>query len=45
MMNLISLCDGKSSLLEIAEYLKTPIWDLYETVEILVSNKLIEVNK
>ena len=45
MMNLISLCDGNSSLLEIAEYLKTPIWELYETIEILVSHKLIQVNE
>lgn len=45
MMDLISLCDGKSSLLEIAEYLKTPIWDLYEIVETLVSQKLLEVNE
>ncbi len=45
MIDLISLCDGKSSLLEIAEYLKTPIWDLYEIVETLVSQKLLEVNE
>ena len=44
MMNLISLCDGKSSLLEIAEILNVPIWDLYEIIKKLVSQKLINVS-
>ena len=37
----ISLCDGVTSLLEIAERLKVPIWDLYELVEKLKSHDLI----
>lgn len=41
MMNFISLCDGESSLLEIAEKLNVPIWDLYEMVEKLENNNLI----
>lgn len=45
MMDLISLCDGKSSLLEIAECLNTPIWTLYKTIETLLSHKLIKEKK
>ena len=44
MMNFISLCDGESSLLEIAEKLNVPIWDLYEMVEKLENNNLISAN-
>ena len=44
-MNLISLCDGTNSLLDIAETLKTPIWDLYEMIDTLVSHKLLEINE
>ena len=45
MMDLISLCDGERCLLEIAESLNTPIWELYELIEILVGHKLLEVNE
>ena len=41
-LDLISLCDGSNSLLEIADRLETPIWDLYEMIDILVSNNLLE---
>ena len=41
MMNFISLCDGQSSLLEIAENLNVPIWNLYEIVKKLESHNLI----
>ena len=44
MMNFISYCDGKSSLLEIAESLNVPIWDLYDTVDKLHGESLIVVN-
>lgn len=43
MMDLISFCDGTTSLLEIADILKVPIWSLYELVDTLVSHKLLEV--
>ena len=39
--NLLSYCDGKHSLLDIAEKIKLPIWELYEIVEKLVSQDLI----
>ena len=45
MMNCISLCDGQTSLLEIAEYLNLPIWDLYELVDKLESLSLISENE
>ena len=45
MMNLISLCDGESSLLEIAESLKVPIWDLYDIVNKLKNQNLIKANE
>ena len=45
MMDLISLCDGKRFLLEVAEALNTPIWELYELIETLVSHKLLELNE
>jgi aminopeptidase-like protein len=43
MMNFISLCDGKSSLLDIAERLNMPIWDLYDLANKLESHKLISI--
>ena len=44
-MDLLSLCDGKNTLLQIAETLDTPIWDLYELIDKLVENKLLEANE
>ena len=43
-MNFISFCDGQTSLLEIAENLNLPIWELYEIVDILKSQDLINEN-
>ena len=45
MMDLISLCDGENTLLEIAETLNTAIWDLYELIDKLIEHKLLEVNE
>ena len=41
MMDFISLCDGKTLLLDIAERLTVPIWDLYDLVDKLESHNLI----
>ena len=41
-MNFLSLCDGQNSLLEIAEYLNLPIWELYEVADLLKNHELIE---
>ena len=45
MMNFLSLCDGRSSLLEIAEELNVPIWDLYEVTDKLQKHKLIQTDE
>ena len=45
MMDLISLCDGSISLLDIAESLGVPVWDLYDLLDTLVSHKLLEVSE
>tara|TARA_Y100000022_G_scaffold74814_1_gene64434 strand:- start:494 stop:1774 length:1281 start_codon:yes stop_codon:yes gene_type:complete len=45
MMDLISLCDGENTLLQIAETLKTPIWELYELIDKLVEHKLLQANE
>ena len=45
MMDVISLCDGENTLLQIAEILSTPIWELYDLVDKLVENKLLQVNE
>ena len=44
-MDLISLCDGENTLLQIAETLKTPIWELYELIDKLVEHKLLQANE
>jgi len=35
----------KNSLLDIAEILSSPIWELYEIIEILVSHQLLKENE
>lgn len=41
MMNFLSFCDGEHSLIDIAEKINLPAWDLYELIEKLVSHDLI----
>ena len=41
MMHFISFCDGENSLLEIADLMGVPAWDLYEIVSKLKSHNLI----
>ena len=43
LMNLLSYCDGEHSLIDIAEKINLPAWDLYEPIEILISNDLISL--
>lgn len=45
MMNMISYCDGKKSLLEIAEIIGEPVFKLREILKPLISNGLIEVSR
>ena len=40
-LNLLSYCDGKHSLIDIAEKINLPAWDLYELIETLISHDLI----
>jgi len=41
MMNFISYCDGSHSVLEIAEKINVPSWELYDLIEILKNHDLI----
>jgi aminopeptidase-like protein len=41
MMNFLTFCDGEHSLVDIAEKINLPAWDLYELIEKLVSHNLI----
>ena len=45
MMDVISLCDGENTLLQIAETLSTPIWELYDLIDRLVEHKLLQANE
>ena len=45
MMDFISFCDGKNSLLQIAESLNVPIWNLYDVVKKLKNQDLISANE
>lgn len=45
MMDFISLCDGKTSLLQIADRLNVAIWDLYEICEKLEEHNLLNINE
>ena len=45
LMDFLSYCDGKSSLLEIADKCNVPIWSLYPHLEILLKNKVISKKK
>ena len=40
-MNLFSYCDGEHTLVDIAEKINLPAWDLYDSIEILISHDLI----
>lgn len=42
MMNFISYCDGNHDLIEIAEKIKIPVWELYPIVEKLIENDIIQ---
>jgi aminopeptidase-like protein len=44
-MDIISYSDGNSSLIEIAELCKVPIWQLYPIIEQLTHNNLITVHE
>ena len=41
LLDIISYCDGEHSLLDIAEKINVPAWDLYEYVDKLIQHDLI----
>lgn len=43
--NLLVYCDGKHNLLEVAEKINVPIWDLYDLVGQLVEHNLISIKE
>ena len=42
-MDFISWCDGDKNLLEIADKVKIPIWELYNILELMIKHDLIEL--
>jgi len=42
MMDFLSCCDGTRSVLEVAELLNVPAWDLYDIIDLLIKHELIE---
>lgn len=42
MMNLLTWCDGHNTLLDIAEKINLPVWNLYEMAKILQRKRLIK---
>ncbi len=43
MMDVISYCDGKNTVLDIAEKLNVPCWNLYSLIDLLISQKLLKI--
>ena len=41
-INMLTWCDGKNDLIDIAEKLKVPVWELYDVCSILLKNKLVK---
>ena len=44
-MDFVSYCDGKKTLIEISDKLKKPAWELFDIVKILVDQKIIKLVK
>lgn len=42
LMNLLAYSDGKNSLLDIAQIINVPVWELYEIVDVLKKESLLE---
>ena len=41
-MNLISYSDGEKTLLEVANEIECPIWNLYPILDKLIKNKILK---
>ena len=44
-MDIISICDGKNSILDISEIIGRPFWEVKKTIEVLIKEKIIESSK
>ena len=44
MMDFLSLCDGNTSLIDIADRLHTPAWSLYDLIDDLLEKELIDAS-
>ena len=44
-MDFVSYCDGKKTLIEISDELKRPAWELYDIIKILTKHKIIKLVK
>ena len=42
MLDLISYADGTNDLIDIANLIEQPVWDLYELVNKLLDNKILQ---
>ena len=42
MMNMLSYCDGQNSLLDIAELIDEPFWELTPIADQLIENDLLQ---
>jgi len=42
-MDLITYSDGEHDLIDIANIINTPIWELYPIVDILVTHKVLKI--
>jgi aminopeptidase-like protein len=42
MLNFLAYCDGALDLIEVADEIKVPAWELFEIINVLLENKLIE---
>tara|TARA_B100000029_G_C17609724_1_gene969034 strand:- start:17475 stop:18770 length:1296 start_codon:yes stop_codon:yes gene_type:complete len=43
LMDFISYCDGKKDMIEIAELVGVPIWELYDLLDNLIKEKIIDI--
>ena len=41
MMNIISLCDGVNTILDISEEINLPFWDVNEIIKVLIRENIV----
>ena len=41
MMNIISLCDGVNTILDISEEINLPFWDVNEIIKVLIKENIV----